>query len=712
MTRSRSLPIALALTLLLASCGAPTPGPGGPDLPVPDLAQVDTRAADLAARFGTGQPSSAQLQEVLAASGIAVRGLDGRVIQPAQQPAQGVAVADLDPDALAFAQARGGTVTLADLADTLRVLYPNADASRIAELLREDLRLETDSVQPTTRFWARFVTASGPAGQPGLLSDAPADQVPLSAVQHTLIMLRLVGGSARQAQMYGAVLPTPATLPAGAGVHAQGLAPTATANCTFGGTEGTIMDAAALAMTSGLNQLLAYLDSVSGTPGESAADRAAGWLGTANLITSYTKFLLTFASFQMDLTVDNPTVQRTRSATRNGEGVHQASVRVHYDLNTGVQYLNCFRLAFNAAGIDFSTPNAGAVEGSDVRWRVFAAQGQDSYTQRHTNILSALQGEEVMHDKTGADGVADLRFEGVRQKRDLGDDVTPVLKEGSVTAITSIKSSSLAADLVDALGTAAGGVGGLITMPQELLYRMWPISATAPLTVRDWKLHCEGQAGDTCWIGTVKVLDQGRMSVPVYGTVTGGVVGSQDSVLIRDAVYTVNGHESSSATFARLTTQAEYKGQHDYSSTYNETFDVECIGFTRSQTMRSDSTAVTNVEKIGTSDIDIEFTPGAGYTLEIGDPRSLKLVSGMQKTTSYSLQKGGCNDYHDSEYSTSDEHKAQLGWFAVQETGTAVEEDGVTHLTGGRSFILPGNAYGLEPVQRTIEWDLTRIVAD
>ena len=48
----------------------------------------------------------------------------------------------------------------------------------------------------------------------------------------------------------------------------------------------------------------------------------------------------------------------------------------------------------------------------------------------------------------------------------------------------------------------------------------------------------------------------------------------------------------------------------------------------------------------------------------------------------------------------------------MQEIGTAVEEGGVIHLTGVRSFILPGNAYGMEPFQRTIEWDLTRIVAE
>ena len=38
----------------------------------------------------------------------------------------------------------------------------------------------------------------------------------------------------------------------------------------------------------------------------------------------------------------------------------------------------------------------------------------------------------------------------------------------------------------------------------------------------------------------------------------------------------------------------------------------------------------------------------------------------------------------------------------MQEAGTAVKEDGVTYLTGDRSFILPGNAFDMEPVQRTI----------
>ena len=42
----------------------------------------------------------------------------------------------------------------------------------------------------------------------------------------------------------------------------------------------------------------------------------------------------------------------------------------------------------------------------------------------------------------------------------------------------------------------------------------------------------------------------------------------------------------------------------------------------------------------------------------------------------------------------------------------AVEGDGVVHLTRCRSFILLGNAYAMEPFQRTIEWYLTRIVAE
>ncbi|WP_045235075.1 hypothetical protein, partial [Deinococcus pimensis] len=126
-----------------------------------------------------------------------------------------------------------------------------------------------------------------------------------------------------------------------------------------------------------------------------------------------------------------------KSTVSNGDGVHTATVKVHYDLNAGLQYLNCFRLAFNHVGVDFSTPNAGVVEGADVRWRVFAADGDGSYAQKHTNILAALAGEEVMHDRTGADGTAQLRFEGVRQDRDLGPAPSPVDKSGEVTAIST-----------------------------------------------------------------------------------------------------------------------------------------------------------------------------------------------------------------------------------------------------------------------------------
>ncbi len=82
----------------------------------------------------------------------------------------------------------------------------------------------------------------------------------------------------------------------------------AAAPCTFGGTQGTIVDGAATAIITGVGELLGYLDSVSALPGESAPDAMAGLLSKVNLIVSYLKFPLPLASFRLDLSSDTDTI--------------------------------------------------------------------------------------------------------------------------------------------------------------------------------------------------------------------------------------------------------------------------------------------------------------------------------------------------------------------------------------------------------------------
>ena len=196
------LPRSLLLcALLLTACaGSPatpgTPSPPGSGQPQPPadaetLAATDRHASTLAAQFTGGH--TAALGEALSAAGIAVRRLSGDVLRPAAEPALGLAVAEYDPEALTQLQFRGGTVTLQDVADTLKVLWPQADAARLPALIQADLRAGVASHVPTVRFWARFVVALGSpsSGEAALLDSADPRTVTVTAAQQGLLLLRL-----------------------------------------------------------------------------------------------------------------------------------------------------------------------------------------------------------------------------------------------------------------------------------------------------------------------------------------------------------------------------------------------------------------------------------------------------------------------------------------------------------------------------------------
>ncbi|WP_295817218.1 hypothetical protein [uncultured Deinococcus sp.] len=698
----------LLCSLLLTACaGSPTapvtPSPpgGGQPLPPADaetLAATDRHARTLAAQFTGGH--AAALSEALSAAGIAVRRLSGDVLRPAAEPALGLAVAEHDPEALAQLQFRGAAVTLQDVADTLKVLWPQADAARLPALIQADLRAGVASRVPTVRFWARFVVALGSpsSGEANLLDSTDPRTVTVTAAQQGLLLLRLAGSTARLAQGRGAAVPTALRLRPQA----------AAAPCTFGSTEGTLMDGAASAITTGVGELLGYLDSVSALPGESAADTAAGQLGTANLVLSYVKFTLSLASFRLDLTTDAVTVQRTQSTSHEGDGVVTARARVAYDLNANWQYANCMRLALNVAGIDFSVPNAGVVEGADVRWRIFAAQGAGSYADQHLSVIAARPGEEIMHDKTGADGVAAVQFEGLRQKEDLGPAPRAVAKPGEVSAITSIKGSALAADLVDAFGIGAGGVGGLLNLPTELLYRMWPLSATVPLTVNDWAPACSEVTGDTCWLGTVTVTDH-REEITVLRDPNKQPAGSDVTVADASATYTVVGGSDPGGPGQAVSveTQGTFQSHYVRRSRYDATYDVLCAnGKTKTDVARATLDEESSAQFRFDDTFSLQVAPDGAYTMTLSYREGARRRGVLGTIRSTAFYKGGCNPYHDRDTSTETANERQHAWGDFKVGGHAHTEDGVTSFAGSKTLTL--RVDGL-PTTRTITWTIRRV---
>lgn len=709
LTALRALTVTLALAATqLTACGAPhtptqvpTPPGGGTG---GDVSGVDLHAAQLAARVSGGNDDAqAAWLDALSAAGLSVRQLDGTVLRPAEQPSLGLALAQDDPAAILYQRTQGGTVTLLEFAQTLATLWPGTDAAQIATKLREDLRADAASTVPTARFLARFTSAlGGPGGD--LLGDAPIADVTVDAAQHALLLLRIAGRLAGTAQAHGASLPLgvrasgltagPASL-GSASLRAQDAAP----NCTFGGVEGTVMDGAALGLNYGMGQLLAYLE-------DAGVIASAEWLGRANMVLSYLKFTMMFASFRMDVTVDNTSVQRTQSTLHDGDTQHTALAKVAYQLPNNVQYLNCMRLALNHVGLDFSLPNAGAVEGADIRWRA-AGDGAD-YA-----ILTAAAGEEVMHDRTDASGTADFHFTGARQHEELGPAPTTVTKTGRVTAVTTLKTASLAGDLLDALGTASGGVGGLLGLPTELLNRMWPISTTVPLTVQDWKANCADATGTTCWTGTVTVEDRVDEHTTLLD-LNGSPAGERSETLLATSTYTVSGlegeTESGGTRWASLNAQTHHASTYDLNSRYDASYPVVCADdkTVRTEVARDSQQDHSAATLDVTRRLDVSVQPDGTYLVQIELPgENTDSVLGQGSFSSAHYFKGACNPFSDGQSSDSGlTHHPYHDWYGVTVDGAAQSRGGVITLKGSRSE--QGQVRGL-PTTRTVTWNIQRV---
>ncbi|HET9449758.1 MAG TPA: hypothetical protein VFO83_02700 [Aggregicoccus sp.] len=528
---------AALLALLLGACSGeqlpppvdpppvgepPAPPPAEPPLhTVPSPPETVARVASLKAGGAASEPA---LREALASAGLAVRSLaDGTTLVAPASPSQGLALAEYDPEALALLQASGTRVSLAELGAVLAQLLPGTDGAELASRLLQGLRTQASGSGPTLRSWAWLIVELGrQAPVPyDVLGEVTPEQVQLDSVQRTLLLLRLSGDLALHAQRHGVPL----------GLQRQQLQSTPVKQCTFSGVEGTLMDAAATGLTTGFGELLGYLDSV----GISAAERASVMLATANITLAYLKLAFSLIVFNIDVDVDALPVVRTQSLSQDGEGPYTAKAKVYFDFGSGAQYLNCLRLGMNALGLDASVPNSGVVEGADIRWRLEGAEGPTG-PDRYLEILQYLAGEEVMHDKTDAAGLVDVRFEARRQRKNVGSSATPVHKRGQVLAITALKAANVAGDLVDAVGTVLGAASAGITIVPELFNRMCPLSGSLEFPITDWVPSAAGGTSffyvDREWAHADQVASGSTVSTPLFDPDTTLPVGEGSAVAL------------------------------------------------------------------------------------------------------------------------------------------------------------------------------------
>lgn len=453
----------------------------------------DKPAADLA-RAVLSRNEKVSLSALLAAierSGFGVREpeLNNEIVRKPMQPSQGVAFMAGEVLAIHRLLTRGHNVHLDDLGAALAqasapVIAP--DPVRTTDGIRAGIRESAMSDKATVRFWARFIVELGKQGpyRYDLLNPQDSAIAQLDPVQTAFITLRLIGDLAGVRHKLSGATAAKVTESriVRAGMLPMDFPPSVLAllavgkDCNLGNAESTMMDATASATTFAFGELVNRFAS------EAAAKAVSKFTAAIGASLGFLKFFAVGAltEAKLELLDGSNTLKRTKSRSRPGE---EKQVKATIKLNSGgLRYLNCARIAMNAAGVDLTVGNDGPVQGATVSWMIGRREGEGAMASAKNALIQYHSGN-ITRTKTNDDGEVIVTIEGKPQKYDLPPDAEEVKKPATIKIKYSLKESSLTQDLVDAVSSLASGPAGVAA---ELLTRMVPFYSFLDIEVVDW----------------------------------------------------------------------------------------------------------------------------------------------------------------------------------------------------------------------------------
>jgi len=462
---------------------------------------VDQQAAALAKAVSLRDESStAALYAAVLAAGFAVRGEDGALMQTID-PGQGLTFDAWELAAAAKMYGERRDVDLTYLTDGLK-LIPELKQVALERVLLEGIRAHAQSDNPLRRFLACFIVELGRhAERPyDILKGADPKAVRLDAVQAALILRRLYGDvyaigqrGNEAARMHGArfLHASYARVDvAGQGGQQQ--------PCGGVGSE-TVHDVMALGLTQFWGNLF----------GGTKVGKVAN---VANIILAYAQLVATYAALETEITIEGEPLVRTKNSIPGERRRLTAKVT----MNIGnFQKFNCFRHMLNLfTGLDFKLLDDGPVEGAEVNWHIDqeldagnrgiagindgGPRIQDAGTYAGVSGGPGVPVSSVTRSKTDKNGIARTFLEGSPKIPYVAPPLRTVMKDVTVRTTLRLKAGDIKGDAVDLAGQLLGGLGGLITMPVELLYRMdWASVGWLTVSVKDHE-RCDGE-----WYGTI-----------------------------------------------------------------------------------------------------------------------------------------------------------------------------------------------------------------
>ncbi|MCZ2079685.1 MAG: hypothetical protein LC130_32350 [Bryobacterales bacterium] len=491
MSNAIAFPVATSQALPAAPTGADLPaGPGRepPGAPFPELARSELEAVKLSRSIVAGKDDAmAALRGALRAAGITVIPSTGTPVAPLQ-PAQGIAFADWELEAMLKMSAKRMTISLADFSQGIAQAIPDLKGAPIGAMILEGIREQADSPHLTRRAWAWLLIEIGrrlpePYDLAGEVKD---EQVRLDPVQTALILGRLAADVrllARHEPPKAAFIPRlpllfalrPIILPLAAQSGTVNLNDPSLPGCEW--EAGMNPDEAAFGMRTVFSQLMSL----------AGAAKLRRNTKFANVMLTYLKLILTYATLEVDMELENAPLIRTKTR-QPGE---RRKVRADLRMTTGnLQFVNCWRLALNAVGFDFNLPPDGPVEGAKLEWKLVSGAGVVQFVN-----VDGLPGmfTETLTDRAGATRIT---VEGTAQPWNYSPSMVQVPKEFSVRANIALRPATMRGAALGSAKVLVGGPAALLNMPADMLYMTrWASSPTFTFPVIDWQECKEGWVG-------------------------------------------------------------------------------------------------------------------------------------------------------------------------------------------------------------------------
>lgn len=471
---------------------------------------IDQQAVALATAVSAGDDSStAALYAAILASGYGVRDTDGSVLQTTEQ-GQGLIFESSEIAATAKLYGEDYGVMLGHLGDAFTHSVPELKDITLSTALLEGIRNGAKSNHPAVRFWARFIVELGKKSVVpyDLLAEVDPGKTRLDAIQVALVLKRLSGDLAVVAKQKVGRLHR--SIPTRHGHHAN---PQSACGATE--AEEVINDYAALSKTTLFGIIM---DRIGG-----AAASYAKAAGIANAVLTVFKFLVSYASVEVEITMDGDELVRTNT-TRDGEK-RTLTAKLRMDTDKW-NMVNCLRPELNKAGLDVDMPQSGPLAGVKVNWVLVAggdSRGRMAAVEDFIDIITLQEptGEGVVYldavgqtspakQYTNSEGVSQIDVIGMRQKTDLSKrKVFELYKAAGVRVDVQLKSMRITdktqaiSNIMDIVGNALSfltkdSLGGAVGTTTETLYRSnWYSAKPFYFPVKDWE-PCKGQ-----WQGTI-----------------------------------------------------------------------------------------------------------------------------------------------------------------------------------------------------------------